>query len=68
MEKITTKSELLERLKDIRIVEVIARQSYEEDTNTFKNFEITNTIQKIKLDEDKHIALLDDLINMLSHN
>jgi hypothetical protein len=68
MERITTKSELLERLKDIRIVEVIARQSYEEDSATFKNFEIVNTIQKIKLDEDKHIALLDYLINMLSHN
>jgi hypothetical protein len=67
MEKITTKSEFLERLKDIRIVEVIARQSYEEDAVTFKNFEIVNTIHKIKLDEDKHIALLDDLINMLSH-
>jgi hypothetical protein len=66
MERITTKAELLEKLKDIRIVEVVARQGYEEDTATFKNFEIINTIQKIKNDEDKHIALLDDLINMLS--
>ena len=57
MERITTKSELLERIKDIRIVEGIARQGYEEDLVKFKNFEITNTLEKIKLDEDKHIAL-----------
>jgi len=67
MERITTKAELLERLKDIRIVEVLARNGYEEDITTFKNFEIKNTIERIKEDEDKHIKLLDELIAMLNH-
>ena len=67
MEKIITKAELLERLKDIRIVEVLARNGYEEDIATFKNFEITDTIKRIKEDEDKHIRLLDELIAMLNH-
>ena len=67
VEKIITKAELLERLKDIRIVEVIARKGYEEDIITFKNFEIKSNINRIKEDEDKHIRLLDELIAMLHH-
>ncbi len=66
MKKITSKTELLESLKDVRAVEITARKGYEEDIVTFQNFEITNTITKIKLDEDVHIKLLDDLIRMLS--
>jgi rubrerythrin len=66
MERINTKAELMERLKDLRIVEVVARNGYEEDLSNFKNFEVLNTIQRIKNDEDKHIALLDEMIAMLS--
>jgi rubrerythrin len=66
VERINTKAELAERLKDVRIVEIVARKGYEEDLSTFKNFEILNTIQKIKNDEDKHIILLDEMIAMLS--
>jgi rubrerythrin len=62
---ITSKSELIESLKDVRAVEVTARKGYEEDAITFKNFEITNTVAKIKLDEDVHIKILDQLIAML---
>jgi len=65
MEKIHTKSELLEMLKDIRVVEIEARDGYDQDTLTFKNFEITDTMKKIKIEEDKHIELLDELIEML---
>lgn len=65
MKKITSRAELLESLKDVRAVEIKARQGYEEDITTFKNFEITNTISKIKLDEDVHIKILDELISML---
>jgi hypothetical protein len=67
MERITTKADLLERLKDIHIVEVLARNGYAEDIITFKNFEITDTIKRIKEDEDKHIRLLDELIAILNH-
>jgi hypothetical protein len=66
MKRITTRAEFLERLKDIRIVEVVARRGYEEDIITFRNFIITDTIKKIKEDEDKHIKMLDELISMLS--
>ena len=50
MERINTRNELIEALKDVRAVEVEARNSYEEDVATFKNFEIKETIKKIKLD------------------
>jgi hypothetical protein len=62
---ITSKQELVESLKDVRAVEIMARKGYEEDILTFRNFEITNTVTKIKIDEDTHIALLDELIKML---
>ena len=34
MEIITTKSQLIERLRDIKTVEIIARESYKEDMIT----------------------------------
>ena len=66
MEKITTKKELVEMLKDIRVVEIKAREGYEQDLVTFKNFEILDALKKIKIDEDKHIALLEELIKILN--
>ena len=65
MEKITNRKELIEMLKNLRAVEIEARNSYEDDIVTFSNFEIVDTIKKIKTDEDKHIALLEDCINTL---
>jgi rubrerythrin len=65
MERITTKKQLLENIENIRAVEILARKGYEEDIFTFKNFELTSIISRIKIDEDKHIAILDELIKML---
>ena len=65
MEKITTKKELIERIEDVRAVEMTARKGYEEDLNTFKNFKITGTIARIKKDEDNHIKILDNLLEVL---
>ena len=65
MEKITTKSELRERLKDIHAIEILARKGYQNDLSTFKNFQITETISKIKVDEDKHIDMLSEIIDFL---
>ena len=65
MKKITSRTELKEILKDIRAVEILARKGYDEDVHTFSNFELKNKIEKIKIDEDKHIQILDDLINLL---
>jgi len=68
MEKIPTKKEFIERLKDTSAVEILARRGYEEDVITFKNFEIKDTMEKIKAEEDEHIEMLKELINMLEKN
>jgi len=65
---ITSKAELIESLKDVRAVEITARKGYESDIMTFKNFEIANTVAKIKIDEDMHIKLLDELIRMIDRS
>jgi len=62
---VISRNELIELLTDIKSVEMMARLNYENDIITFKNFVITDTIKKIKLDEDKHIAMLEALIKML---
>jgi rubrerythrin len=63
--EVTNRKELIELLLDIKAVEEMARKSYEQDIITFKNFIITETIEKIKKDEDRHIAMLESLIKML---
>jgi rubrerythrin len=63
--EVTSRKELIELLLDIKAVEEMARKSYEQDIITFKNFIITETIEKIKKDEDRHIAMLESLIKML---
>jgi rubrerythrin len=68
MEKINTKKEILEKLKDLLAVERLAKQSYEEDTFTFKNFEIKETMEKIKEDEEKHIKILLNIIKVVNKN
>ena len=65
MEKITTKKELRERIIELRAMEILARKSYEEDVITFKNFEIKDTIESIKKDEERHIKLLTEVMNLL---
>ncbi len=68
MERINTKSELIERLKDVLAVEIKAKQGYEQDVSTFKNFEITDTMEIIVKDEEKHINTLKNLIKLLELN
>ena len=63
----TTRAEFIERLKEIRAVEILARKSYIEDVDLFKNTELKVRIQEIKEDEDKHILILDQLIYMLEN-
>jgi rubrerythrin len=65
MEKLNTKRQLLEGVKDLLAVEILAREGYENDTITFKNFKLVDTIEKIKEDEDRHIKMLKELIKML---
>lgn len=65
MEKITTRVELKERLEDVRAVEIEARKGYVEDLANFSDEKIQYSVKLIKEDEDKHIALLDEMVKML---
>lgn len=66
--EINSRDDLIELLLDIKAVEMVARDNYEQDIITFKNFIITETIEKIKKDEDRHIEILEGLIKMLKGN
>ncbi|MFZ1970888.1 MAG: hypothetical protein WAU65_01770 [Candidatus Nanoarchaeia archaeon] len=68
MEIITTRSQLIEKLRDVKTVEIIARENYKEDAITFKNPQIVKTVSQIKLDEDKHIDMLTEIIELLEKN
>jgi hypothetical protein len=65
METILTKSEFLSRIKDIRALEFIARKDYDEDLSIFTKPEIVSVIKTIRDEEDKHIALLNEIIKLL---
>jgi len=65
MEKLNTRKQLIEGVKDLLAVEILARDNYENDTITFKNFKLVKTIEKIKKDEDRHIDMLKNLIKIL---
>lgn len=65
MEKLNIKKQLLEGIKDLLAVETLARNSYKKDVLTFTNFKLVDTIEKIKLDEDRHIDMLKELVKLL---
>jgi hypothetical protein len=65
MEKISTRSGLREGLVDILSVEIMARDNYSQDVSLFSDQKIVRAIKKIKIDEDRHIALIQFLIKLL---
>jgi rubrerythrin len=65
MEKITTKKELIEMLKDLVAVETVARDNYEKDTHIFVDPKFVDVISHIKSEEDEHIELLNSLLEIL---
>jgi hypothetical protein len=65
MEMLTTKSELEETIEDLLSIELIARDNYIKDLAIFNNPKITSIIEKIKKDEDIHIAILKEIKAML---
>jgi hypothetical protein len=65
VEKVSSKAALIVELKEVRAVERQARRNYLEDISDFSDESIITTIRKIKLDEDRHIGLLDSLISLL---
>ena len=62
---IHTRQDLLKHLKEILAIECLARDSYDRDLHLFSNQRLTVDIKAIKLDEEKHIHLLESLIKML---
>lgn len=60
-----SKAQLLQKLEQLKLQEEQARDAYIKDIETFSNLKITTTIQMIKTDEDKHIKILRDMIEML---
>lgn len=67
MEKITTKEKFLEVIQGVHAVEVKARDEYLWDFNHVSDEEIKSTLLRIKNDEDNHIALLDEIIEIFEH-
>ena len=65
MEKIATREGLIQGLREMKVVEAMARDRYREDLKLFTNPRIVATIAAIKKDEDRHIRLLDELIASL---
>lgn len=65
MEKITTKLKLKDSIKDILAVEMLARDRYKEDLDIFQNPEILRIMSKIKMDEDRHIEMISQIIDFL---
>lgn len=65
MEKLNTKKQLLDGVKDLLAVETLARKSYENDILDFNDSKLVNVIEKIKKDEDRHIRMLKELIKLL---
>jgi len=66
MDMINNKRDAIEFLKDILAMEKIARDDYKKDAVLFSNEKIVTVVKKIKSDEDKHIMLLEGLIEFLS--
>jgi rubrerythrin len=66
MEQALTKQTFLEKIEDLLAVETVARDGYGMDIITFKNFEIVDTLRQIKDDEDRHIKLLKEIIEILN--
>ena len=65
MEKPTTKKEVIEYLKDLRALEITARDSYKDDVDLFENRKLKVVISVIEKDEEKHIELLNEMIEIL---
>jgi len=65
MEKITTKEKLIETIKNLLQVEILARDRYLSEENVFKDEKIVSTLDEIAKDEDNHIAILKELIKKL---
>jgi hypothetical protein len=63
--KLTTKAQLLDRLRDLLAMELGAEKNYEADVGTFTNFVITDTIEKIRQDELRHITLIKEAIALV---
>ena len=66
MERINTRNELIDMLKNIVALEIKAKEDYEEDMKLFNDEQILSTLKKIRDDEIRHIDMLEKLIKFLT--
>jgi hypothetical protein len=65
MAEIVTKKQFVEKLLDLQAMEMAARDMYQQDMRQFKDKKLVLAINQIKLDELRHIAMLQELIDFL---
>jgi len=68
MEPITTKEKLKEHIYNLVSVETLARDEYEKESKLFNDIKLKTVLNRIKQDENRHIAILNKLIEMLESN
>ena len=65
MEMLKNRDDLLETMKDMRVLEIKARDSYNQDAHTFKDSKIVKTFKAIKKEEELHISMIDTIIRII---
>lgn len=66
MKRLNTKTELIETIEGVLAIEKDARENYENDLALFTHAKIKVVIQGIKLDEDRHIKMLEEILWFLN--
>lgn len=55
----------MEKLKAVLAMELMAQEKYKEDILNFHNEEIIRAFTEILVDEEKHVQLMQSLVNSL---
>jgi rubrerythrin len=66
--KISGRKDLIRHLKNSISIETSAKNSYENDMKIIHDDFLVNEIKKIRDDEERHIVVLKNLIDMLEKN
>ena len=65
MKKLTSRVEVIDMLENLLAVEKSARDRYEEEVLSFNDADLKEKINSIKKDEDRHIAMIEELIGKI---
>ena len=67
MKKLANRIEFVDMLKNLLVIEKGARDRYIEEGLSFENVELKAAFASIKKDEDRHIVMISELIDMLEY-